>query len=245
MKIINYEEKEIIPLTKEEKKSYKNQEKCYICEEKFCMDKDDKDYINRKKFKDHCNYTGKLSKCNLNYKVPKDIPIITHNASYDTHFIINQLAEEFKGELNCIGENMEKYITFSVPIKKEGDNGKKIAYKLRFIDSFRFMSTSLSELVDNTSGIFNSIECKSCIEKIKINSECCFVGLKNNRLIYKCKECKEEWKRPINELIENFPSVYQFCNGDLNKFVLLLRKGVYPYEHMDNWEKVDKNKLPP
>ena len=93
---------------------------------------------------------------------------------------------------------MEKYITFSVPIKKEGDNRKKVAYKLRFIDSFRFMSTSLSELVDNMSGIFNSIECKSCTEKIKINSECCFVGLKNKRLIYKCKECKEEWKRPIN-----------------------------------------------
>ena len=71
---------------------------------------------------------------------------------------------------------MEKYITFSVPIKRESDNGKKIAYKLRFIDTFRFMSTSLSELLDNMSGIFNSIECKSCIEKIKINSECCFVG---------------------------------------------------------------------
>ena len=67
------------------------------------------------------------SKCNLNYKVPKDIPMIIHNASYDTYFIINQLAEEFKGKLNCIGENMEKYITFSVPIKKEGDNGLKIA----------------------------------------------------------------------------------------------------------------------
>ena len=49
MKIINYEEKEIIPLTKEQKKSNKNQEKCYTCKEKFCMDKDDKDYINRKK----------------------------------------------------------------------------------------------------------------------------------------------------------------------------------------------------
>ena len=47
------------------------------------------------------------SKCNLNYKVPKDIPMIIQNASYDTHFIINQIAEEFKGELNCIGENME------------------------------------------------------------------------------------------------------------------------------------------
>ena len=59
------------------------------------------------------------SKCNLNYKVPKDIPIIIHNASYDTHFTISQLAEEFEGDINCIGENMEKYVTFSVPIKKK------------------------------------------------------------------------------------------------------------------------------
>ena len=140
---------------------------------------------------------------------------------------------------------MEKYITFSVPIKTESDNGKKIAYKLRFVDSFRFMSTSLSELLDNISGIFNSIECKSCIEKMKINSECCFLGLKNNRLIYKCKECKEEWKWPINELIEKFPDIYQFCNGDLNKFVLLLRKGAYPYEYTDSWEKFHQNTIPP
>ena len=114
----------MIPLTKEEKKSYKNQEKCHIFEETFCMDKDDKDYINRKKAKDHCDYTGKIrgaahSKCNLNYKVTKDIPMIIHNASYDTHFIINQLAEEFKGELNCIGENMEKYITFLCQLRKK------------------------------------------------------------------------------------------------------------------------------
>ena len=68
---------------------------------------------------------------------------------------------------------MEKYITFSVPIKKECDNTKTITHKLKFIDSFRFMSTSLSELVDDMSGIFNNIECKSCIEKIKINTEFC------------------------------------------------------------------------
>ena len=54
--------------------------------------------------KDHCHYTRKFrgaahSKCNLNYKVPKDNSIIIHNASYDTNFIINQSAEEFKGEL--------------------------------------------------------------------------------------------------------------------------------------------------
>ena len=147
---------------------------------------------------------------------------------------------------------MEKYITFSVPIKKEVNNyddndakKKTITYKLKFIDSFRFMSTSLSQLVDNTSGIFNSIECKLSREKIKINSECCFVGLKNSKLIYKCKECKEEWKRPLNKLTENFPSIYQFCNGDLNKFVMLLRKGVYPYEYMDSWEKFNETALPP
>ena len=74
----------------------------------------------------------------------------------------------------------------------------------------------------------------------KNNSECCFVGLKNNRLICRCKECNEEWKRPIEGLIRKFPSIYQFCNGNLNKFILLLRKGVYPYEDMDNWEKFDE-----
>ena len=56
------------------------------------------------------------------------------------------------------------------------------------------MSDSLSNLVDNTSGIYNSIECKSCIEKIKINSECCYVGLKNNRLVHECKNVKKNGK---------------------------------------------------
>ena len=88
------------------------------------------------------------SKCNLNYKL--EIPIIIHNASYGTHFMLHQLAIEFKGELNCIGDNMEKYITFSAPIKEEcnnknnnnnnnNNNNKTITYKLKFIDSFRFM----------------------------------------------------------------------------------------------------------
>ena len=93
--------------------------------------------------------------CNLRYKVPKDIPVVIHNARYDTRFIIKQLAEEFGGQFECIGENTEKYITFSVPIKKEHDNGKTSTYKLKFIDSYRFMQSKLSDLVDNLSGIFN------------------------------------------------------------------------------------------
>ena len=116
-----------------------------------------------------------------------------------------------------------KYITFSVPIIKKCDENKTIRYKLRFIDSFRFIPTSLSELVDNMSGNCNCIECKSCVE--------------NNR----CEECK----KLIEGLIKKFPSIYQFCSGDLNKFILLLRKGSYPYEDMDNWGKFDETALPP
>ena len=149
----------MIQLTQEENNEqecfYNEQEVCHICKEKFCTDKNDKNYINKRKVKDDSHYTGKFrgaahSKCNLNYKDSKEIPVIIHNATYDTHFIINKLAIEFKGEINCIGDNMEKYISFSVPIKKECDNGKIITYNLKFIDSFIFMSTSLSGLADNT-----------------------------------------------------------------------------------------------
>ena len=106
----------MIPLTKEEKKSYKKQEACYIYQKSFVMIKMMK-IIKIKERLEISHYTGKFrgaahSKCNLNYKVPKDIPVIIHNTTYDTHFIINQLAEESKDELNCLGENMEKIYHF-------------------------------------------------------------------------------------------------------------------------------------
>ena len=81
--------------------------------------------------------------------------------------------------------------------------------------------------------------------KNKINLECCYVELKNNRLIYECKKCKKELKRSLNKLFEKFPRIYQFCEGDLNRFALSLRKGVYPYEYMDSWEKFNETALPP
>ena len=108
------------------------------------------------------------------------------------------------------------------------------------------MPTSLSELVDNLSGkICNSIVCKKCMEREKINSKCEFDGLKDNRLLYKCRECGEMRYDSINGLIKKFSSTYQFCNSDLNKFILLLWKGAYPYEYLDSWEKFDETTLPP
>ena len=103
------------------------------------------------KVRDHCHNIGKFrgaaqSICNLRYKAPKKIIIVFHNGStYDYHFIIKQLlAEDF--------QDTEKYITFSESIK-EDDNSKKITYKLKFIDSYRFMQSKLSDLVDNLSEI--------------------------------------------------------------------------------------------
>ena len=49
----------------------------------------------------------------------------------------------------------------------------------------------------------------------------------------------------MNEAIKTFSHVYQFCNGVHNKFVLLLRKGVYPHEYIDSWERFNETSLPP
>ena len=151
MKIINYEEKEMIPLTDKENKSYEKQNVCYMFKKEFITDENDKNAFKLcHKVRDHCHYTGKFrgaahSICNLRYKIPKEIPVVFHNGStYDYRFIINKLAKEFYGQLESLGENTEKYISFSVPISKELDNGKTITYRLKFIDSLKFMSTSLT-----------------------------------------------------------------------------------------------------
>ena len=90
--------------------------------------------------------------CNLRYKVPQEIPVKIHNYHefyYDYHFIIRELAEEFKGQFECLGEISEKYIAFLVPIKKENEDGKTIIYKIKFIDTCRFMQSKLSDLDDS------------------------------------------------------------------------------------------------
>ena len=131
--IINYKEKEMIPLTDEEIKSSKEQKACRLCKGKFCYDKNKEiEFKRNHKVRDHCHYTGKFrgaahNICNLRCKVPKKIPVICHNGSaYDWHFIIKQLAEDFEGQIECLGENTQKQISFSVPIIKEVANDDDI-----------------------------------------------------------------------------------------------------------------------
>ena len=177
----------------------------------------------------------------MRYKIPKEIPVVFHNGStYDYHFIIKELVKEFEGNFECLGENTEKYVTFSALIKKKIEKKYiEITYKIKFIDSYRFMSMPLSKLIDNLlEGIHNNkcADCESCLNYIKT---------KNEKLILKCFNCKQYYEKGFNkELIKRFASTYEFCNGNLNKFILLLRKGVYPYQYMDNWERFDETLLP-
>ena len=126
----------MIPLTTEEKIFHNKQKICYICKKEFNNNNDKKNY----KVRDHCHYTGKYRGaahdiCNLSYNVPKEIPIVFHNGSIcDYHFIIKELVKEFEGNFECLGENTEKYITFSVPIKKKIENKDlEITYKLNLL----------------------------------------------------------------------------------------------------------------
>ena len=137
----------MIPLIDEENKSLK-QQICYIC--KKGTDDDNKKYH---KFRDHCHYTGKYrgaahSVFNLRYKTPKEITVVFHNGS-TYHFIIKELAKEFEGQFEC-----REIYYFSVPIKKELDNGKTTTCKLKFTNNFRFTLTLLSKLVDSLSEIY-------------------------------------------------------------------------------------------
>ena len=137
-------------LTRTEQKSFDAAQICHICNHELKEDK----------VRDHCHFTGQYrgaahNKCNLQCRKPKILPVIFHNLQgYDAHLFIKQLAR-LEGDLNCIPSTEEKYISFSKSIKV-GEYyclklGKMcpINFEIRFLDSFKFLQTSLANLVSN------------------------------------------------------------------------------------------------
>ena len=144
-------EKPMAPLTKSQLKEYKWATKCHICFKPFSEQK--------RRVRDHCHYTGLYqgaahSSCNFKYKIPNYIPVVFHNlAGYDAHLFIRELAKHITG-MSVIAKNKEDYISFSVKVEvdkyidKDGNEWIK-EIELRFIDSIKFMSSSLDALVNN------------------------------------------------------------------------------------------------
>ena len=139
------------PLTKKQWKKYKRSTKCHICYKPFTF--------RDPKVRDHCHYTGLYrgpahSLCNLRYKIPSYIPVVFHNLSgYSTHLFIREVGAH-TSDMEVIAKNKEDYTSFSikVPVEKYIDkNGeeKDKLIELRFIGSFKFMSSSLNSLTKN------------------------------------------------------------------------------------------------
>ena len=164
--IANIPEQDMI-FGKEEAERFNKETKCWICKEDLDNDK----------VRDHCHFTGRYrgaahNSCNLRYRKPNFIPVVFHNLSgYDTHLFIKNLGFT-AGNINCIPNNEEKYISFTKKIQvgtypkkaldADGDifyEQKPISFDIRFIDSFKFMSTSLDSLVNNLpEEAFNNLE---------------------------------------------------------------------------------------
>ena len=191
----SFSERPMQPLTKSQLKEYKRATKCHICFKPFGE---------KGKVRDHCHYSGLYRgaahfSCNLQYKIPSYIPVVFHNlAGYNAHLFIRELAKYTTG-MGVIAKNIEDYISFSVKVEvdkyvdKEG-NEKTKEIELRFIDSVKFMSSSLDSLVNN--------------------------------------------------LARGGHEFWGFENYNHKQFELLIRKGIYPYEYMDSWDKFKETSLP-
>ena len=147
----SFPEKPMEPLTKSQIKEYRPATKCHICSKPFNE--------KQRKVRDHCHYTGLYrgaahSSCSLKYKIPNYIPVIFYNlAGYDAHLFIRELSKHTTG-MGIIAKNTEDYISFSIKVEvdkcidKDGNKRMK-EMELRFIDSMKFMSSSLDSLVNN------------------------------------------------------------------------------------------------
>ena len=192
-KVVNDHFSKPLEMTDEDEESFQRAEECHICKEPYI----ENDNV---KVRDHCHVTGKYrgsahQSCNLNFSLTNKIPVVFHNLKgYDSHFIMQEIGDIVKKNayidkegnkhemsINVIPCNMEKYMAFM------------LGRHLVFIDSFQFMSSSLSNLVNNLPA-------------------------------------------------EAFKHTGQVFQGE--KLSLMTKKGVYPYDYMNSFEKFEDSRLP-
>ena len=147
---------------KKEKERFDTETKCWICNGEFDGDV---------KVRDHCHFTGRYrgaahNLCNLKHRKANFTPVVFHNLSgYDSHLFIKNLGFS-EGNIDCIPNNKERYISFTqihvgsyTKVVKNEEETKPLHHQIRFIDSFKFMATSVDKLVNSLSrDAFNNIK---------------------------------------------------------------------------------------
>jgi hypothetical protein len=186
-------------LSQDELERHNNSTHCHICKELICSEDELKVF-------DHDHITGKYRGpahvvCNINYQVKKELPIFVHNLKgFDANLILKQLsADEFK-QCQLIPQTTQKFLSFSLYNSTDKYTGGKI----KFLDSFNFMSSALSTLVNNLA--------KSGPDEFKVTRQAFF----------------KKYPNLVNE----------------NNFELLLRKSIFPYEYITNFDVFNDAKLP-
>ncbi|XP_066931708.1 uncharacterized protein [Clytia hemisphaerica] len=215
-------------LSSSQKKKHKETKNCYICGKPFpegwTFDR------NQIKVRDHNHVTGKYrgpahSICNLQLRInPKKIkiPVVFHNLKgYDSHLILSAIKPEH-GKTFCIPQSSEKYIGFSI-----GD--------ITFIDSFQFMPSSMAKLASNLAKD-QFLQVIRYLKSTTSNKDDNSMNVDGNDISgdYRDHRCYEEPNlspRQTNEVEE--------------RFILLTRKGIYPYEYFDDITRFDETELPP
>ena len=231
-------------MTKENEDEFQKAKACHICDKAYTDDDI--------RVRDHCHITGKYrgsahQECNLQLKVDPDkikIPVIFHNLrGYDSHFIMQEIGaivknhtyKNKKGEMkdmniNAVPNNMEKYMAFM------------LGNHLTFIDSFQFMSSSMDNLVKNITKCGKCETCNpgKCIKR-SINNEGHITQHKTSFPCGECRNCKNNDKACITPNYSNLKYTSKKFQG--KKLDLMARKGVYPYDYMDTFNKFNE-KLP-
>lgn len=181
--VIEEQFKDVKPLTMtpEDERRFREATSCHIC---------DRPLQEEDRVRDHCHLSGNFrgaahNACNINYKLPTYVPVFFHNLSgYDAHLFVKELGTD-EEEIRLIASTDERYISFS---KKVGN------LMLRFLDSYRFMGSSLEKLASYMN------------------------------------------KDDMTFVRKHFP--------DQVEFDLLTRKGVFPYDYVNDWTRLDETSLP-
>ena len=225
-----------IKISEQEEVSFKNAVKCYACG----LD------LGEDRVKDHCYLTGKYrgaahSKCNLRMRTPKFVPVLFLNLEgYDSHLFVKSLG----GEESCIPKTDEKYISFSKYIEINDNDNTRNDEEMRLIQAVRESKWSreeISEMVDWTDEEIDQV-----LNLTDEEIECEKTKLKSETLEIRFLDSIKFTLKSLDGLVKGLgPDQFKSLEKEMGDNKLLKKKGVFPYEFMTDFEKLNVNKLPP